>query len=190
MCFDIRSIEPSDSEEVKQLFVDVMNETYFDNKIDNESDKQRMINEKTKEIDRYFVDKKGNQIYKVVSNNRKIVGIGGIFEICETIRVNLEKYNMDDLEIGSVYIRREFQGKGISKIIMRELIGLLNDWNIEKFYLDCGYMKSQNHWLKIFGEPSIRCDSYFGKDEHYMIWNIETKKAYKQYCENEKRTYQ
>jgi len=51
--------------------------------------------------------------------------------------------------------------------------------NIYSFYMDCGYSTSQVYWKKLFGNPIKTFPNYFGKDESYMIWEIDTEEAIK-----------
>jgi hypothetical protein len=176
----MRDLEDSDYSAVCSLVRDTVEDTYKLNDIKND-DLEEFINEKISGISRYLKNHSDYEKYKAVLWNSEIIGIGGIFKICESIRINIKGYNDESVEIGSINIKNKFQKKGINKQLMKELINEIQKMGIDTFYLDCGYSSSQKYWMGIFGEPGIRINSYFSENEHYMIWKIETKKAIELY---------
>jgi hypothetical protein len=176
----IRDLEYSDYSAVCALVRETVEDTYKLNDIKND-DLEEFINEKISGISGYLKNHYNYEKYKVVLLNSEIIGIGGIFKICESIRTNIKGYNDESVEIGSINIKNKFQKKGINKLLMKELINEIQKMGIDIFYLDCGYSSSQKYWMGIFGEPEIRINSYFSENEHYMIWKIETEKAIELY---------
>jgi hypothetical protein len=172
----IRDLEEPDYCAVCEMVRETVKDTYKINNIKND-DLEEFIQEKISGISNYLKGHLEYEKYKVVLLNSEIIGIGGIFRICESIQENIKEFDNRSIEIGSINIKRRFQKMGINKQLMRVLVNEIQGMGIDTFYLDCGYSSSQKYWIGIFGEPEIRINSYFSEDEHYMIWKIETKKA-------------
>jgi N-acetylglutamate synthase-like GNAT family acetyltransferase len=176
----IRDIEDSDYSFVCKMIRETVEDAYKQNDIKSD-DLEEFINEKIAGISNYLKGHSKYEKYKVVVWDSHIIGIGGIYKICESIKKNIKEPNEESLEIGSINIKRNFQKKGINKVLMKVLINEIQKMGIDTFYLDCGYSSSQKYWMGIFGEPEIRINSYFSKNEHYMIWKIKTQKAIELY---------
>jgi len=166
----------ADIDSVCMLLESIITNTYKLNNIKND-DLFDFIAEKQHGVKTFVSNDISTGIYKCVIYDDALIGIGGIYPVCDDIKKNIPSIYHKDLEIGSIYIDPSFQRMGIANRIMTELIKELDVYDKEYFFLDCGYRSSQIYWANKLGTPYKRLASYFGKDEHYLIWKVELRKA-------------
>jgi GNAT superfamily N-acetyltransferase len=163
--------------EIIDLFTDSITNTFEQNGIKDLKELEYEISEKSDRVKNYINSKNDNEFFIVAESDNAIAGIAGIYPVSDTIIKNYPTLSKKDIEIGSVYIKPEFQRQGITRILLKRLVNELLKKKFDRFYLDCGYPTSQVYWTKMFGDPIKTFSNYFGKDESYMIWEIDTEKA-------------
>jgi GNAT superfamily N-acetyltransferase len=75
-------------------------------------------------------------------------------------------------ELGTVFVRPDYQGQGIGNLLLNSMTQVLRDKGINQFCLDSGYSNAQKIWRKKFGEPDYFIKDYWGEDRHHLIWKI------------------
>lgn len=75
-------------------------------------------------------------------------------------------------EIGTVFVRPDYQGQGIGNLLLNAMIQELQCKGIKEFCMDSGYSNAQKIWRKKFGEPDYFIKDYWGEDRHHLIWKI------------------
>jgi GNAT superfamily N-acetyltransferase len=164
---------------IVELFTDSITKTFELNGIKDLKELEYEINEKSERVRNYLGSKNDNELFLIAESENHILGIAGIYPVSDTIIKNYPTLSKNDIEIGSVYIKPEYQRQGITRILLKRLLNELWERKIYKFYLDCGYSTSHVYWKKLFGNPIKNFPNYFGKDESYMIWEIDTEEAIK-----------
>jgi GNAT superfamily N-acetyltransferase len=170
--------------EIINLFTDSIANTFKLNGIKDLAELQYEISEKSERVRNYIESKSNDEFFIVAKLDKYIAGIAGVFPVSDTIIKNYPTLSKNDIEIGSVYIKPEYQRQGITRILLKRLLNELWERKIYKFYLDCGYSTSQVYWKRVFGNPVKTFPNYFGKDESYMIWEIDTEEAIKRINQN------
>ncbi len=74
------------------------------------------------------------------------------------------------VEIGSMLIHPDFQGKGVGTMMISALFLAMEAKGIETFCFDSGYKAAQKTWMKKFGQPEIVAKDYWGEGYDHMVW--------------------
>ena len=76
-------------------------------------------------------------------------------------------------EIGTVFVRPDYQGQGIGNLLLNAMIQELQCKGIKEFCMDSGYSNAQKIWRKRFGEPEYFLENYWAEGQHHLIWKIK-----------------
>ena len=76
-------------------------------------------------------------------------------------------------EIGTVFVRPDYQGQGIGNLLLNAMIQELQCKGIKEFCMDSGYSNAQKIWRKKFGEPEYFLENYWAEGQHHLIWKIK-----------------
>lgn len=76
------------------------------------------------------------------------------------------------VEIGTVFVHPDYQGKGLGSTLVTQMITVLRAHGVKNFCLDSGYPSAQKIWTFKFGEPSYRLKNYWGPGADHMIWML------------------
>lgn len=74
-------------------------------------------------------------------------------------------------ELGSLYIRPDYQNRGIGSRLIGAMMQEIRARGIESFCLDSGYGRAQKRWLRKFGEPYVWAKDYWGPGAHHAVWH-------------------
>lgn len=162
---------------IVDLFTDSISNTFKLNNIHNNEELKYEINEKSSWVKDFIESKNHSSLFLIAKYDADVAGIAGYFPVSKTIRKNSPTLSEKDIEIGSVYIRPQYQKRGITRILLRALLEEMKIKGIREFCLDCGYPTSQVYWKKIFGNPIREFPNYFGENESYMIWKINVEEG-------------
>jgi len=77
------------------------------------------------------------------------------------------------VEIGTVFVHPEKQGRGIGSQLLHALFITLKEHGIEEFCLDSGYTKAKLIWRKKFGDPAHILKDYWGPGFDHFIWHVK-----------------
>jgi len=74
-------------------------------------------------------------------------------------------------ELGSLYIRPDYQNLGIGSLLIAAMMQVLRARRIDSFCLDSGYGRAQRRWRRKFGEPYVWAENYWGPGAHHAVWH-------------------
>ena len=78
-------------------------------------------------------------------------------------------------EIGTVFVRPDYQGQGIGNLLLNAMIQELQCKGIKEFCMDSGYSNAQKIWRKRFGEPEYFLENYWAEGQHHLIWKYPSR---------------
>lgn len=73
-------------------------------------------------------------------------------------------------ELGSLYVRPDYQNQGIGSRLIAALLEELAKRGIDRFCLDSGYRQAQTRWRRKFGEPYKVAENHWGSGSDHVIW--------------------
>lgn len=73
-------------------------------------------------------------------------------------------------EICTVFVKPEFQAKGLSGHLLNLALGELRSRGQEAYCLDSGYKTAQKIWTKKLGTPTYVIKDYWEEGNDHMIW--------------------
>lgn len=79
------------------------------------------------------------------------------------------------MEIGTVFVHPKFQGSGIGRKLLDEILKRMRARGLQEFCLDSGYPMAQKIWLHVFGKPLYHLQDYWGENADHMIWRVPLK---------------
>lgn len=79
------------------------------------------------------------------------------------------------IEIGTVFVRPEYQNQGIGTLLLNVIYLSLQSQGIDQLCLDSGYAHAQKVWKKKFGDPDYLLKNYWGEGQDHMIWGRNIK---------------
>ncbi|CAM2907323.1 GNAT family N-acetyltransferase [Paenibacillus sediminis] len=102
-----------------------------------------------------------------------IIGSIEIGPVNEIIR-NYTNYDSKDLiELGTVFVHPNYQGKGVGNTLLKTMYCTMHQKGMKEFVLDSGYKSAQKIWREKFGEPNYLLKDYWDKGYDHMIWKIK-----------------
>lgn len=125
--------------------------------------KQSLISEDLK-------SKGGSRFFLVAELNGKIVGTISHGLRSELIAECADRDVSNMQEIASVYVLPEYQGQGITKILLSSMLLCLVSKGISEFCLDTGYENARQVWTKLLGKPSVIKKDYWAEDTDHCVW--------------------
>jgi GNAT superfamily N-acetyltransferase len=102
----------------------------------------------------------------------QIIGTAGFGPSGEMIREMTNGALASVLEIGSLYVHPDYQGKGVGSGLIDAILEIFRNQKIEEFCLDTGFPTAQKVWIKKFGKPTTWLKDYWGKGSDHMIWHV------------------
>lgn len=113
------------------------------------------------------------QFHLLAFHAEQLIGCIGYGPPNSLITSHMEISVEGNWELKSAYVHPEFQGIGVGKTLLAEILKELRDRGRTQIYLDCGYGRSQPFWEKQFGVAIKTLLNYWGPEEHHMIWQVK-----------------
>lgn len=166
----IRRPRPGDIEEIKDLFIQTIDDVFKRNNINMPDLKAEEILEKEAFL-KEDLDSGGKDRYFLVALvDNRIVGTIAIGPSNALIEEATNGALNHVLEIGTVYVHPDFQKQGIGMKLMQAIYLTLLARGQEAFCLDSGYKSAQAIWTKKLGKaPYIDIDKW-EVGNHHMVW--------------------
>jgi GNAT superfamily N-acetyltransferase len=168
-----------DLEELNQFFKTVITDTFAREGLAGLIDDIEAEIESKKNYLQMDLDSRGKKRYFLIAlAENKIIGTIEYGPASELIRdcTNGKLGNL--VEVGTVFVRPDYQRQGIGNRLLGEMLKILKDQGFVDFFLDSGYRNAQTIWKKKYGEPDYLLKDYWGQGQDHMIWKISTSGVY------------
>jgi GNAT superfamily N-acetyltransferase len=167
----IRRPRAEDYEELEQLFITVVKDTF---KREGLSDLYDDIENEIESKKRYLqsdLDSNGEHRYFLIAidQHHRIVGTIEFGPASELIHECTDGAWGGLQEVGSVFVHPEYQGRGIGTLLWNAMLLIFLGRDIHEFCLDSGYDRAQAIWRKKFGDPDYWLKDYWGSGHDHMI---------------------
>jgi predicted N-acetyltransferase YhbS len=163
-----------DIEMINEFFEIVLRDTFERNGI---SDMEELIIEEIESKKNFLkqdLESGGkNRYFLIAKEEDKIVGSIEYGTPNELIISSTNGKLKDLVEIGTVFVRPEYQSKGIGSQLIMMLCEELRKSGRKEFCLDSGYKTAQKTWTKKLGEPEYILKDYWGEGDDHMIWRVK-----------------
>lgn len=170
----IRRPEVSDLNELNIFFEIMIKDTFSKNGFGDELEGiKRELDDKIKYISEDFNTKGKERFFLIACCNDEIVGTIAAGPCSELIRGGTNGELSDVLEIGTVFVKPEFQFKGIGNLLLNAMYLALIGRGVEAVSIDSGYPSAQTIWLKKYGEPNYVMKDQWGEGYDHMIWYMQ-----------------
>ncbi len=171
----IRRPRIEDEEELKQFFNIVITDTFArEGLAEMVEDIKNEIEMKKKYLKADF-DSNGEQRYFLIALDQdKIIGTIEYGAASELITSCTNGALKELIEVGTVFVRPDYQRKGIGNLLFNAVVLTLQQKGIAEFCLDSGYTSAQKIWKKKFGEPDFLLKDYWGEGFDHMIWRLRS----------------
>lgn len=170
---EIRRPTIEDYEELHQLFHTVIIDTFAKEGL------SELVDDIEKEIEnkkQYLIcdfDSNGKDRYFLIAVDKQCNKIIGTIEFgpsSQLINICTDGALKDLYEVGTVFVRPNYQRRGIGNLLLNAIFLTLLGKGIKEFCLDSGYTNAQKIWKKKFGGPDYLLKDYWDKACDHMIW--------------------
>ncbi len=167
----IRRPKTEDIEGLKEFFKEVITHTFIKEGV---GDRTEDINEEIKTKEKYLksdLDSNGGERYFLIAfHDNKVIATIEYGTPNELIN-SCTKGSLKNIpEIGTVFVKPDFQGQGIGSLMIKKILIAIEEKGIMEFCLDSGYPTAQMIWLKKFGQADYILKDYWGEGMDHMIW--------------------
>ena len=174
----IRELKYDDLESLLELFTQSMTHAFLDEGLVSLRDD--IINEilkKYQSAHKYLNEHDKCKIFLIAIINNEVVGSIEYRDLDKEITDNI-KVNEDIKELGTIYIKPNYQGKRVASSLISEMIKRLIQQGIDQFIIECGFKTAQKVWLHKFGKPYKIVKDYWSSGSDHYIWWVKNIKRY------------
>lgn len=162
MNVEISRPKKEDREELHHFFRLVITDTFIKDGIGEKlADIEEEIEVKKQYLESDYESIGQKRYFLIAMDGDKIIGsieYGAASKlICHCTNHALEEL----VEIGTVFVHPDYQGKGVGNILLQSMFKTLENKGIQEFCLDSGYKRAQMIWKKKFGEPDYLLENYW-----------------------------
>lgn len=159
----IRKAKIKDAKYITKVNIDVWNTTYRG--IMTDEDLDNLSYEKKEKLCKELIkDKENSFLYVAEDNKRKIIGfVSGGRE-----RGNDNRF---DCEIYAIYVLKEFQGKGIGRLLFKEAVKKLKDSNFKSLKIWVLKSNPYRRFYEKLGGSQVDAKNIKGLDATAFGWN-------------------
>ncbi len=165
--------EQKDTHRLNEFFQTVIFHTFTKNGLLHMSDlMHEEIENKQNFLMQDFSSGGADRFFLVAKDGDSIVGTIEYGAPNDVIRNFAKGMPKNTVEIGTVFVHPDYQGKGLGSTLVTQMITVLRAHGVEKFCLDSGYPSAQKIWTVKFGYPSYLLKNYWGQGADHMIWTL------------------
>ena len=164
-----------DLEELQSLFTQTLRDTFAREGIEQShaADLDREIAAQLELVKRDLATGGKAEYFLVARSRDGIVGTAGAGPANDIIRAHA-KFDIECTpEIKSVYIRPDWQGKGIGSMLFDAIQAYLASTGRTHFCLDTGYQAAREFWTRRLGPPTTIVENFWGDGADHCIWYRE-----------------
>jgi GNAT superfamily N-acetyltransferase len=162
-----------DLEAINDFFQIVLRDTFERNDISHLVDTfEEEINDKRRCLNQDIESCGKERYFLIAKEENKIVGSIEYGPSNELILSCTNGELKDLVEIGTVFVHPQYQGRGIGSELLNSIFMELKKSGITEFCFDSGYKTAQKTWLKKFGTPEYHLKDYWGPGSDHMVWRI------------------
>lgn len=166
--------------QINEFFVTMLEDTYKKNGLEDLKDMLAdEIRKKEVYINQDLTSNGRDRYFLLAELFGKIIGCIEYGPSNEDIRKCTNNELKSLLEVGTVYVHPDYQRKGISSLLLREILLKLESIGVKEFCLDSGFPIAQKVWTKRFGTPTYFMKDYWTEGYHHMIWRLDVKSILK-----------
>jgi len=170
----IRRPKVNDLKELNSFFEVMIIDTFRKNGFGDELEGiKRELDDKIKYISEDINSKGKERFFLLACYKNEIIGTIAAGPCSELIKGGSNGELSDVIEIGTVFVKPEFQFKGIGKLMLNAMYLALTGRGVEAVSIDSGYPSAQKVWIKKYGEPNYVMKDQWGEGYDHLIWYIE-----------------
>lgn len=173
MNYQIREVLLSDEVSLRFFFEEVISHTiekegivdFVDDIGDEIEDKMEKFSLALRENTRFR--------FFVAIKEETIIGTVSINELGDFAKQHIDVDPKKVLEIGSVYVKPDYQSLGVGKKLLTHALVILKQGGCQYYLLDSGYIRAQKTWWHLLGEPYKILKDFWGNGYDHMFWYKE-----------------
>lgn len=151
----------------------VITDTFMKEGIGNKlSDLEQEVEAKQKYLNDDIKSNGEKRYFLIALRGEEIIGSIEFGPASELIQEHSNGELQELVEVGTVFVHPDHQGKGIGNSLLKAMYGILQKKGVAEFCLDSGYKNAQKIWRKKFGEPDYRLKNYWDAGFDHMIWRV------------------
>lgn len=166
----IRPVLASDIDDLTVLFEQVIPHTYEKEGVGHLKDFIEEEIQSKKDMVRRSVSNEENYHFFLATFNDEVIACVSLTPANDIVVEALEVDIDHVLEIGSLFVKPNWQGARIGKALLNESLEALEKLNHTHYVLDSGYQHAQVVWQHLLGAPSKTLPDYWDKGVDHMIW--------------------
>ncbi len=170
MKFSIEYVKGDDREALRAFWTTCITEAFKVEGIEDEAFIKEEIAEKMSLLDHSLSGKDGRYHFLIGKMASEIVGSIGYVPAGEAILKLTGETCLEMGEIGTVFVRPNFKGRGVGTKLMNAMLLFLMGKGIQSFCLDSGYGSAQKVWTHKFGAPVVTAKNFWGEGLDHMVW--------------------
>lgn len=163
----------TDFQELHDFFRLVITDTFIKEGIgDQVDDIQKEIETKKNYLKSDLASKGKKRYFLAAVYEQRIIGTIEYGPASDLIKTLTNRAYEHLVEVGTVFVHPEFQGKGVGNLLLSAICTNLKNNGIDEYCLDCGYNRALKIWRKKFGEPEYLFPDFWGMGHDHAIWKI------------------
>ena len=172
MDFNIRPVKTDDQTDVIVFFKEVILDTLKKEGIEfSQEEFVEEIEDKTQKFEQ-GLDKNSVSEFFLAESEGRILGTVSVNERGEFSKKQLPKISDDILEIASLYVKPDYQSKGVGKKLLNHAVAFLKKRGDETYILDSGYKNAQKVWEHLLGKPTKVLPDFWEKGCDHQFWYV------------------
>ena len=165
---------PGDRQMINDFFAKVVRDTFVKEGLgDDTGDINNEIRNKIAYLQKDYETGGRERFFLIAKDGDKIIGTIEYGPVSSLINKLTQDRYTDRVEIGTVFIDPDYQGRGIAALLLNCIYLIMQNNGITDFFLDSGYTIAKQIWRKKFGEPDYLFKDYWGEGYDHYIWKLK-----------------